>query len=135
MNRTFSNPEGDYPRYKADILLRHPDWDATSDLPEGWTEYFEPELPILEGLEYHKEIGTHVDADGVHWRDFVVEVQAEMIPEPPFGGCEEWTWDAETGWEPPTPCPSEHHIWHETNKDWVHINDWRAELGLEPLEV
>lgn len=135
MSRFFSDPEGTYPLCVGDIALLHPDWDPESDPPEGWTEYFEKELPSLEGNNAYAEDGIEIDADGKHWRTFKIVEFEGLRPDPPYPNCDSWTWDDEIGWVPPEPCPSEYHIWHPRPEGgWVHINDWRAENGFLSIE-
>ena len=135
MTRFFKDPDGNYPLCVGDIVLYYPDWDKTTDPPEGWTEYFDEVLPELPENQTYQEDGFEVDADGKHWRTFKIVEHDPIIPEPPYENCDSWTWSLEEGWVPPEPCPDEYHIWHPRPEGgWVHINDWRAENGFLSIE-
>lgn len=58
----YINPQGEYPRYRGDIMREYPDWQVGDDLPEGWFEVEEVAPPTPnEGERVVQEAPTLVD--------------------------------------------------------------------------
>lgn len=67
----FINEKNEYPRYIGDLLLINPDWEEGDDLPDGWKQVNESEVPEF-GEGQTIEEGFPVEIDGEFYRNLKV---------------------------------------------------------------
>lgn len=61
----YISPEGDFPRYIGDIMLRNPEWKEGDQLPDGWHKITESEPPQVSAEET-AYVSAVEEKDGKH---------------------------------------------------------------------
>lgn len=65
------SPFAEYPRFKGDLLLAHPDWKDGDSLPTGWIQVVETEIEVPTGF-IAKEIFPEL-VDGIYYQTWQLE--------------------------------------------------------------
>lgn len=73
------SPNNEYPRYIGDLQIENPNWSVGDELPAGWVEVVETDLPVAgENQVVYQDFPTEVD--GVMMQNWQIrDMTAEEI--------------------------------------------------------
>jgi hypothetical protein len=76
------NPQNEYPRHIGDLQAEHPDWQPGQELPDGWVEVLEGELPSPSMTQFIRELPIAQNQEGRWVRQFeLADVPADEMPD------------------------------------------------------
>lgn len=74
----FVDNNGNYPKFISEIQEIIPGWQPGDNLPAGWHQVLDGELPVLAENQVHQEVQPTLNEDGVYVRTYTVRDLTEQ---------------------------------------------------------
>ena len=68
----YIDPQGNYPRFIGDIQQEVPAWNQGDDLPSGWLEVFQSDIPEYNQMTHRVYEGDPVEINGKLYQNWIV---------------------------------------------------------------